>query len=266
MQKISLLALLTAALLLFACQPQQQATEEETEAVEAPAEITLTKLEGSAQFPEASLSLTGDPTVDEEGKYTFEFEVEGYELGAQTPPPMSLANSGKGQHIHFIVDNGPYAAHYEPSVVSDKLSEPGNHVVLAFLSRSYHESVKNVEEPTSYFVGQFATGDSSYEDVDFTAPHLFYSRPKGTYTGEGTKNLLLDFFVLNATLSEGEYMVRATINGTEFTLTEWAPYVINGLPMGEATIMLELLDAEGNFVPGPFNKVERTVTLEAAAE
>lgn len=269
--RITLFPLLLLALLV-ACQPSQEAegegengqAEMADKGMDAPAEITLTKLEGSPAFSEASLAMQGEPTMNEDGTYTFNFEVDGYELGAQTEAPMAMANSGKGQHIHLIVDNDPYEAHYEPTATTDKLSEPGNHVVLAFLSRSYHESVKNLESPSSFVLGQYQTGDGEYEEADFSAPHLFYSRPKGTYVGEDTKNLLLDFFVLNADLGPEGYKVRATINGQEFMLEEWAPYVLNGLPMGELSVKLELLDAEGKPVPGPFNTVERTVMLKEA--
>lgn len=268
MLRNSWLLLLTSLLImaLMGCQPAASGDEEGTTAEqEQPApEITITKLEGSPAFPEASLSLDSAEPMD--SMFQFSFEVENYALGAQTDGPGGLANSGKGQHIHLIVDNGPYSAHYEPMFTTDKLAEPGNHVVLAFLSRSYHESVKNMEGPSSFYIGQFQTGDGDYEEADFTAPHMFYSRPKGTYTGEDTKKLLLDFFLLNTTLSEGGNQVRATINGEEFMLTEWAPYVIEGLPMGEVTVKLELIDAEGNPIPGPFNVVERTVMLEAGED
>jgi hypothetical protein len=107
-------------------------------------------------------------------------------------------------------------------------------------------------------------GEDPVDEVglDMEAPTLIYSRPKGTYSGADTENLMLDFFVLNAELAEDGYKVRATVNGEEFTLTEWVPYVLKGLPMGEVNIKLELIDAEGNWVEGPFNRVERTVTLE----
>ncbi|MDE0471265.1 MAG: phosphopeptide-binding protein, partial [Ekhidna sp.] len=55
--------------------------------------------------------------------------------------------------------------------------------------------------------------------------------------------------------------VKATINGNEFMIEEWVPYYIEGMPMGENTIKLELIDAEGNLIEGPFNVVERTITL-----
>ena len=267
--KIQYLIISTLVVLLFSCGESSTTVSEtakggtETEMTEK--KISLTPLRESPTFESASLSLNGEPEMSEDGNYSFNFEVSGYELGAQTEQPMALANSGNGQHIHLIVDNGPYSAHYEPTVTTDKLKEDGNHVVLAFLSRSYHESVKNMGANKSYFISQYKTGEGEAVEADLTAPHMFYSRPKGTYKGKDTERLLLDFFLLNIDgLSPDGYKVKASINGEVFTLTEWVPYVIEGLPMGEISIKLELLDANNAAVPGPFNSVSRTVTLEAA--
>ena len=190
-------------------------------------------------------------------KVSYDFKVENYELGVQTPGAgeNGLANSGKGQHIHYILDNAPYSAHYEASFTKE--IEEGHHVLLAFLSRSYHESVKN-----AFLVKPITIGEPEGEAPDLTAPHLFYSRPKGTYSGKDTEKLLLDFFLVNTEISEDGNKVMANINGKEFTITEWAPYVIEGLDKGEVKISLQLVDADGNLIPGPFNDVTRTVTLE----
>lgn len=199
-------------------------------------------------------------TLGQAGEVDFTFEVGDYELGAQTEKngaASMLANSDKGQHIHYIMDNDPYSAHYEPNFKKE-VSE-GTHYLVAFLSRSYHESVKN---DNSFIAKKIVVGDAGDDmDVDLDEPTLIYSRPKGEYSGADTENLLLDFFLLNTTLSENGNKVRATINGEEFMITEWAPYVIKGLSKGEATIKLELLDGDGNLIPGGFNEVTRTVTL-----
>ena len=236
---------------------------EKVEEVAKTAPITISKLEGSPAYADAEL-LLGSPsntTIAESGEIDFNFAVNNYELGAQTESPNAekLANSGKGQHIHFILNNQPYSAHYEPSF--KKEIPNGVHHLVAFLSRSYHESVKN---ENSVVVKKMEIGPNPTDSIgiDADAPTLIYSRPKGEYAGKDTENLMLDFFVLNTTLSEDGNKVRATINGEEFMLTEWAPYVINGLPMGEVSIQLELLDGEGNPIEGPFNKVNRTVTLK----
>ena len=223
--------------------------------------LKLHKLNNSPEYVTAKLSQTAPVTGDKvaAGEVGFSYTVENYELGAQTVESIPLANSGKGQHIHLILNNEPYSAHYEP--VFNKTMEPGNYVALSFLSRSYHESVKNAD---AYTLTQFKVGDDKSESVDLSGPLMFYSRPKGTYKGEkDTKYLLLDFFLINVNLSADGYKVRATLNGTDFLFDTWEPLLVEGLPMGENTVKLELLDAEGNLVPAPFNPVERTVTLAA---
>lgn len=271
MKKTSLI--LSAIALVFATsckndtKKEEQKTEtemtSELEEVKEEKEITLTKLAGSPEFADASLKLKS-PTETNQAKkdITFDFEVKNYELGVQTQPeqPNMLAASAKGQHIHFILDNEPYSAHYESKF--SKTLDQGDHVMIAFLSRSYHEAVKN---ENSFVVKKFSVGEPTEEqmmEVDFEAPHMFYSRPKGTYKGEDTKKVMLDFFLVNTDIAADGNKVRATINGQEFMLDDWVPYVMEGLPLGENTVKIELLDADGNLIEGPFNQTTRTFMLE----
>ena len=114
--------------------------------------ISLTKLQGSPDYDEAKLTLNGF----DENNNEFNFEVDNYELGIQTENEFKfkLANSAKGQHIHFIENNDPYSAHYTNRF--EKKLEDGNNVILAFLSRSHHESVKN---PNAYVFTQIGEGE-----------------------------------------------------------------------------------------------------------
>lgn len=268
-KKINFFWIIATILCVWACNEPASSENEETEVqvatpVTFPLEkggLTITPLEGSPAYTDASLTLNEESS---EMPNSYAFTVENYELGAQTEGAAEngLANSGKGQHIHFIVDNAPYAAYYESDFQYEDLAE-GNHVVLAFLSRSFHESVKN---PNAFHITNVKVGQGEVEEADLTAPHMFYSRPKGTYKGADTEKLMLDFYLLNVQLSPEGNKVRATINGNDFTFDKWQPYIIEGLPKGEVTVKLELIDAEGNVIPGPFNSVERTVTLEEAAE
>lgn len=248
--------------LIFSCKSEKKNDVVKTEEKEA-LEISISKLTESPAYADAVLKLNSPSTIKplKEGKVNFNFEVANYELGAQTSSSNTkkLANSGKGQHIHFILNNQPYSAHYEANF--EKELPKGVHHLVAFLSRSYHESVKN---ENSVVVKKVTVGTDATDNVgiDETAPTLIYSRPKGTYKGKDTESILLDFFVLNTTLSETGNKVKATVNGEEFLITEWAPQVLQGLPKGEITIELELIDADGNLIPGPFNKVKRTITLE----
>ncbi|MFY0606723.1 MAG: hypothetical protein JXR10_08410 [Cyclobacteriaceae bacterium] len=257
------ITLLSIVALAVSCGPAKQSSESSAEAGEAAEKSTykVYKAPASPEYPDAKLAKTDMvvETLDSINTVDFSFEVENYELGVQTADAATrgIANSGKGQHIHFIVNNGPYSAHYMPGV-SNALDD-GNYVVLAFLSRSYHESVKSAG---AYHIQNLTVGEVEPVEADLTAPHLFYSRPKGTYSGADTEKLMLDFYLLNTSIAPDGNKVKATINGQETLITEWAPYYIEGLEKGKVTIKLELIDKDGNPIPGPFNVVERTVTLK----
>lgn len=213
--------------------------------------IKISKVEGSPKYEDAALVLN---ELNSGSELEFSFDIKNYELGAQTEHEFqySLANSKKGQHIHLIINNNPYSAHYTNKF--KKKLDPDNGVILAFLSRSYHESVKN---KNAYIFTQY--GD--LEKIDLDKQYLFYSRPKGTYTGQDTKKLLLDFYLVNTTISKNGNKVRATINDEEFLIDEWSPYYIEGLPKGEVKIKLELINSSGELIDSPFNPSIRTVIL-----
>ena len=165
--------------------------------------------------------------------YSFTFDVENYKLGNQTEKTLvsDLANSDKGQHIHFITNNEPYSAHYEGKF--EKYIEENNSIILAFLSRSYHESVKN---KNAYVLMQ--TGEKYNLDKEY----IFYSRPKSNYSGSASEKILLDFYLVNTEISKEGNRVRVTINDQEFMIYKWAPYYIEGLQKGEATIKITSKD------------------------
>ena len=220
------------------------------------AEIKLSDFTVSPEYPKAKL------TMDYKGgKFTFNVDSKTYKLGEQTTdaPQKMCANSKDGQHIHLIIDNGPYDALYKPEF--EKEVADGDHYILAFLSRSYHESIKTQTAHTA--VKGTVANKSLTKATPVTEPMVFYSRPKGKYVGKSdTDKIMLDFYLANVTLSADGYKVKAVVNGgTEFTLTEWKPYFIEGLPMGDNKITLTLIDKDGKTVNSPLNPVERVFTL-----
>lgn len=214
--------------------------------------ITISKVNGSPAYENSKITSVEQQIVNNE--YEFTFELEDYELGVQTKTEYDyhLANSDKGQHIHFIINNEPYSAHYSENF--SKKMEDENNVILAFLSRSHHESVKN---QNAYILTQI-----SDEPIDLNNEFLFYSRPKGTYKGKDTEKVLLDFYLVNTEISTNGNKVRATIGDTVFLIDEWAPYYIEGLNAGDTQIKLELIDLNGNLIDVPFNPSIKTVTIE----
>ena len=162
--------------------------------------ITLTELYSPEIFTDATLlqSTTAGKEDLDKNIFGLNYTTTNYELGKQTSMTdiKSCANSAKGQHIHCIVDNGPYTAIYESNAKLNALTD-GQHTVLSFLSRSYHESIKN---KNAYSLSSVITGMSRYTAryaaPDLSSPMLFYSRPKGEYTGPETDAVLLDFYIV----------------------------------------------------------------------
>ena len=226
--------------------------------------VRLVEMRTGDEFANAQLKLTSPDKGNSNlsaGENAFEFEVKNYQLGAQTPDvdQQMCANSSKGQHIHFILDNAPYVASYSP-IIKSNLSI-GHHVLLAFLSRSYHESIKSKK---AFVLTEFNVGELAKDTFDEKSPHLFFSRPKGEYVDpKETNRVMLDFYLVNCDLSPNGYKVKATIDGKEFLIDKWAPYFIEGLKLGQRKVKLELIDKNGNSVKSPFNPVERSFYLTA---
>lgn len=250
-------------------------TKEINDTVEASAHVklppvVLTPVTGSPQFPDAKLSIAsvkGVPQGDST-KVSFAFLVKNYELKGQTPDAASknCNNSDKGQHIHFILDNQPYTALYEPKHELT-LAKNTEHYLMCFLSRSYHESVKTKGAAVVYHFKIDEQG-KLVKLEDPKTPMLFYSRPKGDYLGKDTTNLLLDFYVWNATLGS-DYKVKAMISNSknaqqkEVTFDNWQAMFIENLGTGKSSVTLSLVDKDGKELQSPMTTVTRNIQLAA---
>jgi hypothetical protein len=210
---------------------------------------------------------------------------------------MGKDESGMGNHVHVILDNQPYAAHYmwdegfELRNVTD-----GVHTLRMFPSRPWHQSYKNEgafkmirftvrngkadeTKPTTDHKGNTMADAKSPEkkmegadvaastagDVDPSKPLLTYSRPKGEYKGADADAIMIDFWLSNAKLvgDGGEYRVRYTINGGEPKfIDKWAPIWITGWPDGANSVKLELVDKDGKLVEnGGYNSTTREIKI-----
>ena len=147
--------------------------------------------------------------------------------------------TGKGNHIHVILDNQPYEAYYEISAQPFELRNvaEGKHTLRVFPSRPWHESYKNdgafqmveftvkgggdASKPTTTNSGEKMANPPKPEapapaqrrpvKARITArvrqamsiptkPLLTYSRPKGEYKGDDADPIMIDFWLLNAKL------------------------------------------------------------------
>ncbi len=233
--------------------------------------ITISDVPGSPEYPDAELaikSMTAVPSGDSV-KLSFAFDVKNFELKAQTGDAgtKQCNNSAQGQHIHFIHNNKPYVALYDPKYETTVAKGTDNYV-MCFLSRSYHESVKS---PKAGVLAHFRIDEKgAVQKIDSALPPmLFYSRPKGDYLGKDTANVLLDFYPMNVALG-ADYKVKADIknetNGRSgsFTIDSWKPHFINGLGTGNASVVLTLVDKNNNPVQGQNTSITRNIKLAAA--
>lgn len=207
--------------------------------------------------------------------------------------------TGKGNHIHVILDNQPYEAYYElgqPFELRNVIA--GKHTLRVFPSRPWHESYKNdgafqmvvftvkgggdASKPTTTKSGQVMSNNNSGAnaatpregkdyapstagDVDPSKPLLTYSRPKGEYKGEDADPIMIDFWLLNAKLKGdgGEYRVRYIVDDDEPRfIDKWEPIWLSGWISGKHTVRLELLDKDGKPVEnGGYNTTTREITV-----
>ena len=168
--------------------------------------------------------------------------------------------TGKGNHIHVILDNQPYEAYYEINQPFELRNvAEGKHTLRVFPSRPWHESFKNdtafqmvtftvkgggdASKPTTTNNGQTmaspvkspaatASATPAREGKDYTPsqagnvdpakPLLTYSRPKGEYKGEDADPIMIDFWLLNAKLQGdgGDYRVRYSVDDGEAKFLE----------------------------------------------
>lgn len=242
-------------------------------------EVTITPGERSPAIEGAAASFSSpqDSVVVDDPNLSVVVNVENFEAGVPTRTPRAeeIANSENGQHMHVIIDNQPYMANYSPGVPFDiGTLEEGAHSLVTFPSRSYHESVKNdgAHDILNFYVGE----ETGTFPLDPSQPTIIYSRPKGSYSGAAAERIMMDFYLHNVSLSEDGYKARYTVRPADAaadaeplasaTLTDWAPAFMTGLESGTYIVRLELLDAEGNVVPGVYNTTEREITIERNAE
>lgn len=207
--------------------------------------------------------------------------------------------TGKGNHIHVILDNQPYEAYYElgqPFELRNVVA--GKHTLRVFPSRPWHESYKDegafqmvtftvkgggdAAKPTTTNSGQTMANNNSSPattasregkdfpastagEVDSAKPLLTYSRPKGEYKDADADPIMIDFWLTGAKLKGdgGEHRVRYIVDDNEPKfIDKWEPIWLSGWINGKHTVRLELLDKDGKPVDnGGYNTTSREITV-----
>jgi len=193
---------------------------------------------------------------------------------ADTPVKLDIKNwqtATDNSHVHLILDDRPYKPIFDPKAPI-KLSDltgtdtlaPGQHILVAFPSRSNHESVKTAGALTFM---QFWIDKKGDVAQDLKKPLLIYSRPKGDYKGDKANHVLVDFQLANDKLAPGGDHVHITVTGpgadnlTADATAFGAPYFLENLQDGSYTVKLDLLGPDGKAIPGSWSSITRNINI-----
>lgn len=183
-------------------------------------------------------------------------------------PLFRNAKLGMGPYLHVILDNRQDEAIYntdQPLTFADLA--PGTHTLRVFAARPWHESFKNDGAYDQVTFHVFTKTNENNPAAD--QPLLTFNQPQGSY---GAEPILLDYYLTNAPLhlaaqadpssSLKDWQIRATVNGSSFTLNQWQAIYLQGFKPGKNWVQLELLDQQGRPIENVFNSTTRLVTLE----
>lgn len=159
-------------------------------------------------------------------------------------------------------------------VDEDATLRAGGHELVAMLAHPSGETVKpSATSPRPFARVRFWVGTRDVADAADAEKSalLVYNLPRGTYNGEAASSaVLLDFYLLGATLAKDGERVRVSVSGdhgvsARTTLSEWRPLIIQELPSGDYAVRLDLVGTDGKPVAGRRTSVERTITVNRDA-
>lgn len=185
--------------------------------------ITLKEIKATNHLGKLKLL---DNTVFAIGKTALNFEVQNIE----------------DYKLNLLFNN--YTSISTPGKVIETDFYDGNNVFLAYLTQN-NISIKS---NTAYVLKNVILGNNE-SLFEMGKPHVFYLSPSNT-----VNKAVLDFYLLNTTISEQGNKVKVTINDAAvFLLDKWAAYSIEGLTNTENYIRLQLVNNKGDLIDSPFN-------------
>jgi hypothetical protein len=193
----------------------------------------------------------------------------------------------KGSHIHFILDEGKggqatvlpagtlskFDVSLPLSAAShNKSLSAGEHVLAAFACRDGHESIK---AEGSLAVVRFWVGPKrARQRWSPTLPMLLFFHPEVRFDESGAAGALIDWQLRNVALGAGQYRLDLSVNEgaaprnerRTFGITEWRPYLIQGLQKepGAYVVTLQLVDSSGKPVLGPWSSASQAISMQPA--
>jgi hypothetical protein len=244
------ITLLLSCLLLFSCQELNRSNDyDQIELINAEALVK------EALYPD--LLLGGCHYVDGE----FKMMIQGISLGVRTAGGGDRKGAvlKRGAYLHLVLDDSLHLITHErntPTKIPD-----GDYQISAFVARDFHESIKN---PYSFMCRDIKVQNGQLvRSIKSSEARLVYGAPWGVFKNEDADYILLDFYLMNTTISPKGNKVKLSIDAKkEFIIDQWKSYYIKGLPEGIHELSLELINAEGKRIYGPVKKQISSVIEE----
>lgn len=210
--------------------------------------------------------------TDKSAAHVIKFDVRSWKLAAG------------GNAVHVILDNRRVRRVTDlkkPLTLGDFTGgqplEEGAHLLAILPVFASGESVKPVQKRTPAAIVPFFVGKKTDDGAKDNAPLLILNTP----TSGPAEGAMLDFFVVNAELAKGRFVVHASVAGPELSrgesLHQWRPWSIANARAGEHTVKIELFQFVADSfesgsaisvnkvskpVPGPWTSATRELILD----
>ena len=188
------------------------------------------------------------------------FNPQNIRLGSPTPPKNQFQRTNKGVQLHISLNQTTHD--WSNQNILEYPIEDGDHQLYAFMVDSYKESIK---VPQAVFGKSITVRQGRLaRSHPIVQPMVLYNMPLGQYTLAPNDSILVDFVLLNTTLSpEGNQVELQLDDQTPWTTTEWQPFSLHQLQPGAHRMRLTLRNAAGQALAAP---VEGNFEVIAPAE
>lgn len=130
-----------------------------------------------------------------------------------------------------------------------------SYVSCAYLCNNRGISIKTTHSIKLY---SFKVIDEKLNLIDQKQPMIFINRPMPSEKGA----VLFDFILANASLSDNALLVKVKIDGIDFFVDKWVPFVIHGLHPGKHKIEVNLINEDDQELENYFSKDSREFIIK----
>ena len=208
--------------------------------------VKLIEFTDFPMFTDVKTNIAAQNQTFKMGVNNIEFNNKYFNLGEKTAEEnihKARLNEG-GQYLGVIKPKGSLKkvinGQFETEV------QQGENIYFCYLSRSYDLSIKNPYASFLFKINADPSGCFSETNLSDTVIALL--QPRGNFTSNNTKNILLDFYLKNVEIGDG--YIELNIDNIEFKLNKWVPFWISGLGIGKHYVSIKLKDKDGKNING----------------